>query len=48
MISEKRTLEDMIQEAVAEYCYKSGDRDFDAVVHISAEDGWTGATIEED
>lgn len=47
-ITDKKTLLDAITTAVSDYCYESGDTDFNIKVDIKAEDGWCSATeIEE-
>ena len=38
---DKKLLLYKLTEAAAEYCYESGDKDFDFDVSISANDGWS-------
>lgn len=47
-IKNKEDLIDKIQEAIANYCYDNKDKNFDATVSISAEDGWAYAEIIEE
>lgn len=47
-IKNKEDLIDKIQEAIANYCYDNKDKNFDATVSISAEDGWAYAKIVEE
>lgn len=38
-----KSLIDVIQTAVAEYCYDYSDPDFEITLSITAEDGWAKA-----
>lgn len=43
-ITDKKYLLDTIITAVSEYCYESGDTDFNIKVDIQADYGWCSAT----
>lgn len=44
MITDKKSLLDAITTAVSDYCFESGDTDFNIIVDIKADDGWCSAT----